>query len=64
MNKAIVIKHTMSIEYTCPVDMNKHSIKINNPSLEKSRVGSDWDYTALEFKCPHCDGYHTLEVNI
>lgn len=62
MEKCKVIKHTISIEYLCPSNKTKHSIKIDDPTISEGHYFSDWSYTYIMFKCPHCDKFHEFEI--
>ena len=62
MKSCRVIKHTISIEYTCPEKGTKHSVKIENPSIQDGEYFEDWTYKYLEIKCKECGKYHSFEI--
>ena len=59
---AKVIKHSITIEYACPGTEEKHSVKIQNPSICQGNYFEDWEYTAVSFKCMICGKEHTFEI--
>jgi hypothetical protein len=58
-----VIKHTISIEYSCQKNPEtKHTVKIVNPSISSGQYFDDWEFTAISFKCEFCGKEHIFEI--
>lgn len=57
-----IIKHSMSVEYICPVKNVKHSTKIENPNIQEGWYYSDWSYKYIDFRCPLCGEKHEFEI--
>jgi len=57
-----IIKHTMSVEYVCPTNDIKQSIKIENPQIKEGEYFEDWTYKYIELKCKHCGKTHKFEI--
>jgi len=56
------IKHTIVIEYKCDTNDKTYTIKINSPHIYEGQYYEDWHYSAITFKCPHCEKRHTFEI--
>ena len=61
-NTARVIKHSISIEYTCPSNGATHSVKLNDPIIRNGEYFEDWSYQYIEFKCNFCGSIHKFEI--
>lgn len=61
-NTARVIKHSISIEYTCPSNGATHSVRIENPRLGDDSYFEDWTYHYIAFKCRYCGNEHKFEI--
>lgn len=56
-----VIKHYMTIEYQCPANNSKHSVKILNPIITEAEDDED-KYRLININCV-CGKTHTYELS-
>lgn len=62
MDRARVVKHTISLEYKCPENGATHSVKIVDPRIGQGNYFSDWTYDYIEFNCKFCGKTHRFEI--
>ena len=62
MKSCKVIKHEITIIYTCPNNNQEYTLLINNPNINEGHYYEDWSYTYISFHCPHCNKEHNFEI--
>lgn len=62
LKEAKIIKHEITIEYECPNLKQRYSSTIENPFITQGQYYEDWEYTAINFMCPHCGMSHVFEI--
>lgn len=57
-----VIKHTMTVEFTCPTNNVEQEMEIDNPNIQEGWYYSDWSYKYVEVSCKSCGETHKFEI--
>lgn len=62
MEKAVIKRHVMDIEFVCPTTKHRVATTINDPYIQHRQHYEDWDYTCIEVQCRACGKSHTYEI--
>ena len=62
MEKAKIIKKTLTLSFCCTKDGPEHTIKLTYFKFREGYYFDDYKYDYVLFECPLCKNYHEFEI--
>jgi Zn finger protein HypA/HybF involved in hydrogenase expression len=62
MEKAKIIKKTLTLSFCCTEGGSEHTIKLTDFQFGEGYYFTDYKYDYVSFKCPLCKNYHEFEI--